>query len=154
MVFGISAGSMKFVDWPLAPLDTSIIVMPASSNSFFRDGGSARYCSIWFAYGSIPCSPSADTRLIQKAMSCSPPQMELVVPYSMSGFTGSSGTCLTCFTAPHASEGPVRPAAAAKLDVASADFMNSRRGRPRLLSLMSIHILLMPPVLKQKGPPL
>src|SRR4030095_6256799 len=101
---------MQLVDCPLAPLDTSIIVTPASSNSFLSASGLLRYFSIWLAYGSMPCSPSAAIRLIAHSMSCWLLQRELVLPNRMSGWTGSGGRWPT---AAHTLDGPARPATAA-----------------------------------------
>jgi hypothetical protein len=68
---------MKLVDCPFAPFDTSIIVRPASSKSFLSTSGLPRYFSIWAAYGSMPCSPSAEILLIAHSMSRAPLQREL-----------------------------------------------------------------------------
>jgi len=56
---GIRSGSMKFVDWPISPLDASMNVMPASSKIFLSSIGFFRYLSMPSAYNSMPCSPMA-----------------------------------------------------------------------------------------------
>src|SRR6266851_3173203 len=119
---------MKFVDCPLAPFDTSIIVRPALSKSVLSASGLRRYFSIWLAYGSMPCIPSAAIRLIAHSMSCCPLQRELVLPKRMSGLTGSRERC---DTAPHTLDGPTTLAAAVRLPNVSAHDRKSRLLRRR-----------------------
>src|SRR5690242_4035038 len=71
----------------------------------------------------MPCSPKAAMRLMAHTTSCWLPQMELVVPKRMSGFTGSRDLC---GTAPHILDGATKLAAAVRPDSASAEDTNSR----------------------------
>src|SRR5688500_6920501 len=118
---------MKFVDCPCAPFEQSMNVMPASSNNFLSTFGFFRYCSMLFAYVSIPCRPSALIRFTAQTMSCWRPQIELVVPNRRSGLIGSRGLCLI---APQTCDGPKTLAAAVMAANENADDMNSRRFDP------------------------
>src|ERR1700722_14032318 len=102
----------------------------------------------------MPCKPSSATRLIQNVRSRTvpgarpaPPQIELVVPKSMSGFTGSRGLCLILLLAPQTIDGPTILAAALIPDIASADFMKRRRCTPRPAILSVLVCILLPPQL-------
>src|SRR5580693_4087314 len=118
MVLGILSGSIKLVDWPCSPLDASMKVMPASSKIFLSSSGFLRYFSMPSPYGSMPCSPKAAILLTAHTMSCCLPQIELVVPYRMSGLTGSSDLWEI---APHALDGPTTLAAAVRPENARAE---------------------------------
>ena len=49
IVFSVSSGSMKFVDWFFAPFETSISVTLAAVNFSLSASGLERCCSICFA---------------------------------------------------------------------------------------------------------